>query len=187
MSDTNQQTHASRIYGTCRGVWSWGGESYTAAGILVPRDVIQQDDDLTNDGYALPPDEDVLDDLTPTLDPAVLPPNTVLAPPPIRRDKSRIAALKAAQDAARGEPAETEADPGLSDIERKQHERELADRDEIINANGRMIEELKARLDRMEAAGKSQPAPVKAAAKTVSPAETKDPIADATAGAAPAQ
>jgi hypothetical protein len=121
-----KQSHASPIHGPCRGRWSWGGETYTSYGAHVPKEVIADDDQLTVDGYSLPPDDEVLPDLTAVLDPAVLPPGAVLTEPPVFRDKAKIAAIKAKQDAANGEP--------VSDTERQTMSRELQDRDERIRA-----------------------------------------------------
>jgi hypothetical protein len=181
------QTHASPIHGPCRGRWSWDGETFTAAGVWVPPEVIRADDELHAEGLPLPPDEEVLDDMTPILDPAVLPAGSHLSAPEPKIDRAKLDTIKArmrASVAAAQAPAAGLGDPADA-IELAVARREAAEKDERIAAAAAENAALMDRLRTLEAKVAQSGTPDQTAPVTpaVAPA---DPL-DVTGGTAKGQ
>lgn len=194
MSAVLRQTHASPIHGECRAGWCWEGEAFTRYGAWVPKEVIAQDEALRLEGLTPPSDEEVLDDLSPILSPAVLPPGSVLSEPPPKVDKAKLQAIRArlianAQAAtAEAASAPVAAAPGdevgdpANAIELAVARRESAEKDERLNAAAAENDALKRRLDALEAALAKSGTP---GSETVTPPVTPaDPMAEVTGGGA---
>lgn len=194
MSAVLRQTHASPVIGPqCRARWCWEGEAFTGYGAWVPKEVLAADDQLVGEGLPLPADDEVLDDLTPILSASVLPPGAVLAEPPPKIDKAKLAAIRerlvasaAAADAnalpaPAGLPAALEADPAGA-IELAVARRQVNERDEQIAAAANENEELRRRMAALEARLAAPPAnPVTPDVTT--PGTPADPLSEATGSA----
>jgi hypothetical protein len=82
---------AMRVHGNSRMTWCWNGKGYTAAGILVPNDVVFADNDRLSQGLPLQSDLEVLENLDVTLPNEVLPKGASLAPAPRRAGAGAVA------------------------------------------------------------------------------------------------
>lgn len=87
MTTSTTVEKAMRIYGSGRLRWQWKGRCYTAAGIHVPPEVIEEDDALIESDDPIPEDADVLEDLGVTLPIEALPEGSSLAAPPAPKKK----------------------------------------------------------------------------------------------------
>lgn len=70
---------ARRIQGACRGCWEWEGQVYTGAGVLVPQDVMRDDEELLIEGKEIAADETVLE-MVRTMPEEALPKGYTFAP-----------------------------------------------------------------------------------------------------------